>query len=184
MEKFLSKSLLNKKNVDSTEKMIINLNRIVKDFSLNFDKQKFDIFLSHKHSDKELVYKFIKFLESLNLKIYIDWLDDEMPLITDHVTALKLKDKIKNSKKFVLLATDEAINSKWCNWELGFGDAHKYFESIAILPVTDSDDGKWTGNEYLKIYPAITISERSNEQSELFVEFMGKKVKFTDWLKN
>ena len=54
-----------------------------------------------------------------------------------------------------MLATEDAIASKWCNWELGFGDAEKYLTNkIAIFPIKKI--GKdFSGNEYLKIYPHI-----------------------------
>jgi hypothetical protein len=34
-----------------------------------------------------------------------------------------------------LYAYTNAINSKWFNWELGLGDAAKYKEHIALLPI-------------------------------------------------
>jgi hypothetical protein len=62
--------------------------------------------------------------------------------------------------------------------------AHKYLENIAILPVTNIDGGNWIGKEYLNTYPAITIDRNNNDQTvELFVEFLGKKERFIDWLK-
>jgi len=56
--------------------------------------------------------------------------------------------------KFILLATEAAINSKWCNWELGLGDAAKYIENIALLPIK-KDSTDFSGSEYLEIYPYI-----------------------------
>lgn len=184
MEKFISKNFLNIERASEFEKSILLVEKKLVNIELSLEGKKYDIFLSHKHSDKELVFQFKKLIDSLNLDIYIDWLDDEMPITTDKETALKLKEKIKTSRKFVLLATDEAINSKWCNWELGYGDAYKYFENIAILPISNTDDGNWTGNEYLKTYPAITYTKNNNNESiELFVEFLGKKESFISWLK-
>lgn len=185
MEQFLSKTFLNTERITDYEKSILLLEKKVSKVFLSLESKKYDIFLSHKHSDKELVFQFKKLIDFLKLDIYIDWLDEDLPVTTNQETAFKLKEKIKDSKKFVLLATDEAINSKWCNWELGFGDAHKYFENIAILPVTNNDNGSWVGNEYLKTYPAITIKKNdfNNNVTELYVEFMGKKERFVDWLK-
>ena len=184
MEKFISKEFLNKSQIITEERIAFSLEKAFSNVFNKKEKKEYGIFLSHKHTDTELVYQFKKMLDSLNIDVYIDWLDDDMPITTDQETALRLKERIKDSKKFILLATDEAINSKWCNWELGFGDAHKYFENIAILPITNTDGGNWTGNEYLKTYPAITINKYSNDQSiELYVEFLGKKKRFADWLK-
>lgn len=42
------------------------------------------------------------------------------------------------SDRFILLATDNAIGAPWCNWELGYGDAQKYKDKIAILPIKNT----------------------------------------------
>jgi len=81
-------------------------------------------------------------------------MDVDMPKQTNGETATRLKKKIVDCKKFILLATEGAIQSKWCNWELGLGDAAKYIKNIALLVVKD-DNKNWPGNEYLQIYPAI-----------------------------
>ena len=48
----------------------------------------------------------------------------------------KLKEKIEIADKFILLATEKAINSKWCNWELGLGDAAKYMKNNIKYKIT------------------------------------------------
>ena len=59
--------------------------------------------------------------------------------------------------KFILLATNSAVESKWCNWELGYGDAQKYREHIALFPMKpkDASDFEYRGSEYMQIYPYI-----------------------------
>lgn len=116
---------------------------------------KTSIFLSHKHSDKEQLYSAIQFLKQLGVNVYVDWLDEDMPKKTSGETAKKIKNKIKENDKFILLATESAIDSKWCNWELGLGDADKYIDHIALLPVRKSYTQNFSGSEYLQIYPAI-----------------------------
>jgi hypothetical protein len=104
-----------------------------------------------------------------------------MPKQTSGVTADKLKKKIKENKKFILLATEKAIASKWCNWELGFGDAHKYINHIALLVIKD-DNTNWTGSEYLQIYPVIG-KKYSWSDDYYEVEFPDKKtVDLKTWL--
>lgn len=133
-----------------------------KSYGLNFMLKPTSIFLSHKHDDKEYLSNTIDFLEHFGVSIYVDWLDEEMPNTTSGETAKKIKDKIKQNDKFILLATEEAINSKWCNWELGLGDAEKYEENIALFPV-EKDNRIYTGSEYLNIYPYIIYQDGSNK---------------------
>ena len=85
------------------------------------------VFISHKHDDLENLKDIIGFLEKeYAVKAYIDSEDPQMPKITSAETAANIKARIKECRKFILLATENAINSKWCNWELGYGDSVKF----------------------------------------------------------
>lgn len=86
---------------------------------------KMSIFLSHKHSDIEYLERVRYILESLNAFVYVDWADPTMQHPTDRKTAETLKRKIERYDKFIFIASDAAIASQWCNWEIGYGDAHK-----------------------------------------------------------
>lgn len=112
------------------------------------------VFLSHKHDDVEELKDAIAMLKDRGVNVYVDWMDEDMPKHTCGITAAKIKKKIVENKKFILLATERSISSKWCNWELGLGDAAKYINNIALLVVKENS-GTWTGNEYLQIYPVI-----------------------------
>jgi hypothetical protein len=120
------------------------------------------VFISHKHSDLEDLKGVIGFLENqYKVRVYIDSRDSSMPITTSGETAKKIKDRIKKCDKFILLATNGAIDSKWCNWELGYGDAHKYESNIALFPMKPKgeNDSSYKGNEYMSIYPFISYYE-------------------------
>lgn len=120
-----------------------------------YSGKKASVFLSHKHDEVIELKRIAAVLEKLTSYLYVDWLDDSMPETTNGETAKKLKDKIKKYDKFILVATDRAIESKWCNWELGYGDAQKYMdEKIALFPLKQ-ENREWSGNEYMQIYPTI-----------------------------
>ena len=85
------------------------------------------VFISHKHDDLEDLKGILGFLQqTYGVKVYIDSQDPTMPKITSAETALNIKKRIDQCDKFILLATNGAIESKWCNWELGYGDARKF----------------------------------------------------------
>jgi len=100
--------------------------------------------------------------------VYIDSNDTSMPTITSKKTASKLKNRIEQCDKFILLATNGAIESKWCNWELGFGDAHKYRDDIALFPIKPkyTTDFEYAGSEYLSIYPCITKLDGTDQDTD------------------
>lgn len=145
------------------------------------------IFLSHSHNDKDLIEQAITFFRTLNITVYVDWMDETMPEKTNGVTASKIKSKILLNDKFILLATDAALVSKWCNWEIGIGDAYKlHSDKICLLPLSDSR-GNWIGNEYLQIYPRIEPVQKDNYSlyDNIFkVKYPdGKETWLSDWLK-
>lgn len=125
---------------------------------LNYGKLKISVFISHKHDDLEDLRDVIGFLESnYDVKCYIDSRDPSLPKTTSGETARRIKGRIEECKKFILLATEGAIDSKWCNWELGYGDAKKFKDHIAIFPLKRKETYEWRykGNEYMEIYPSI-----------------------------
>jgi len=114
------------------------------------------IFLSHSHLDKTIVDKVIMLFSNLQIEVYIDWMDKEMPEHTNRITASQIKTKIDNAHKFLFLATYNALRSKWCSWELGLAHSSKGSEDFAILPI-QTKTGKWAGNEYLLLYPEMQV---------------------------
>jgi hypothetical protein len=177
--------LISKKHLDlfQPDKVELLLERVLTSLTSKEEKESkgTTVFLSHKHDETEILMKVVALFNSLGVKVYLDWQDDEMPETTSGETAEKLKTKIIENRKFILVATENAIASKWCNWELGFGDAKKYYQHIAVMPITE-DDGTWKGNEYLQIYP-ILKTEYSIFKGDYFVEYKNQKTKLTDWLK-
>lgn len=137
---------------NSTRYYSKTINESLKEFKAESRYSKVTIFLSHKHDETEELDSAISFLKKFGVEVYVDWLDEGMPRTTSGTTANRIKQKIKENKKFVFLATEGAISSKWCNWELGHGDAQKYFEHIAVLPVKNNYTD-YSGAEYLQIYP-------------------------------
>lgn len=126
------------------------------------------VFISHRHDDLDDLQGVLGFLEDeYKVKVYIDSKDSFMPITTSAETAANLKDRIRKCDRFIFLATNGAIESKWCNWELGFGDANKYPDKIAIFPLKPKGtyDFQYKGNEYMRIYPYIEFSDDTEKYS-------------------
>lgn len=122
------------------------------------------VFLSHSHADinktdPEEVEGARGVLAAQGVDIYVDSEDPEMPGTTSSRTADILKVRIKQCDRFIVLATNNARNSKWVPWELGFADEAKGMSNIAIFPVADST-GTWIGNEYMGLYPQIRMTDQ------------------------
>jgi hypothetical protein len=141
------------------------------------------VFLSHAHAEKELIEQTVAFLQSFNAKVYVDWMDESMSSKPNGLTGQKIKSKIISNDKFIFIASNLAVVSKWCNWEVGIGDAYKlHSDKLCILPLADSK-GYWEGNEYLQVYPRVEpVPGHDSIFSLIYPD--GKRKWFDDWLKN
>jgi hypothetical protein len=143
------------------------------------------IFLSHSHKDKELVEGFINLLAySSQISIYVDWLDSDMPSSTNRETARRIKQKIEDLDYFLVLATRNAMASKWVPWEIGIADKTKPVSKIAIIPIVDPY-GDYHGNEYMQLYPSVQPGILKLNGHEVLAVFgvnenSGKNIKY--WL--
>lgn len=136
------------------------------------------IFLSHSHRDRELIEPAIAFLRSHGVRIYVDWMDEGMPDVVSGETAKKIKGKIREQRKFLVMVTENSKDSRWVPWELGFADPVKGMDHIATFPIADKSD--FTQNEYMKIYPKIYFV---TDTWYIWQDDPIKITKLTDWLK-
>ena len=147
------------------------------------------VFISHKHSDLEDLKGLLNFLKRVyNVVPYIDSMDKKQPKETCGDTAVRIKEVISTCDRFLFLATNRALASMWCNWEVGIADKLKLSaNNMAILPMVDSLTSLYNGNEYLEIYPYVDEFENSDGQKVLTVVYTGsdgkpKRVTLREWL--
>ncbi|PKV52853.1 hypothetical protein ATE84_4982 [Aquimarina sp. MAR_2010_214] len=129
---------------------------------------KVSLFFSYKHDELEELDSAINFLKGFDVLIYADYLllDQNTPenpsKATDKQIQQKTEEKIKGNKKFIFLATENAINSKRCKWELRYANTQKPKDHIAIFPIRE-DYTDYGGAEYLQKFPYIQKSETNPE---------------------
>lgn len=147
------------------------------------------VFISHKHSDLKDLEGFLSYLtEKYKVEPYIDSMDHLMPNMTNAETAIRIKNVIESCDRFILLATNAALLSKWCNWEVGIADKSKYLtHNMAILPMYERGGNRYEGNEYLGIYPYIDEEIDENGNKILVVKYISnnkqEQIPLKDWLK-
>jgi hypothetical protein len=168
--------LYTQKIKDSTR--IVRLNETLeKSASLIGD---INVFLSHSHHDEDLIEEARLLLADQGVKCYIDRNDSNMPKKTSHETARLLKQKIEKCNKFIILASNNSLNSKWVPWELGYADNIKGLNNIAILAIADNF-GQWKGSEYMGLYS--TIEKSNNGNLGVFLPQINQGSTLKKWLK-
>jgi len=116
------------------------------------------LFLSHSHKDRLKAKGLITFLGSQGMDVYVDWNDTDMPRETNRDTAERIKAKIQENILFLVLATRNAMESKWVPWEIGIADKTKGEPRVLILPVADPS-GAFHGNEYCQLYRRVIFAD-------------------------
>ncbi|WP_426256907.1 toll/interleukin-1 receptor domain-containing protein [Sphingomonas sp. DC2300-3] len=144
-------------------------------------------FLSHSSKDDDLVAGAILILENHGTKVYVDEIDPEMPPYTNANTAALLKTRIRDTSRFVLLASKNSKESKWVPWELGIADGMKPRTSIALFPASDSNyDQSWASWEYLGLYDRIAYGELAGHQGNVWMvldEKTNTATELSKWLR-
>lgn len=115
------------------------------------------VFLSHSHADRDLVVPAVNFLASQGVSVYVDWMDTTMPPVTNVATAQQLQLMILANRRFLLLATENSLASRWVPWELGYADGAKGRASIAVLAVRETALAE-APNEYVHLYQEVALS--------------------------
>lgn len=81
------------------------------DYSKKAPYNECQVFLSHSSKDAEVLPEIIKFLESFGVKVYIDKNDKSLPSSTSPKTADILKKRINDSKKIIVLISENSKES-------------------------------------------------------------------------
>lgn len=119
----------------------------------------FDIFLSYRSDDIDMVMGVYEDLIRRGFTVYLDRIMDPQLDRTkvSEDTANVLRTRLMQSKTLFYAATDNAAASNWMPWELGFEDGYR--GKSAIVPISDSAPNDFKGVEFVAIYPrAVPIN--------------------------
>lgn len=146
--------------------------------------EKPQIFLSHARLDAEHVLALKYALESMGHSTFVDWVDDhqlDRSRVTTE-TAARLRAHMQRSQTLFYAVSEPARDSKWMPWELGYFDGLR--GKAAVLPVLDVDPGRdeYRGQEYLGLYPFVSIEPRLAPTALWINETSGRRTRFSEWM--
>lgn len=137
--------------------------------------KEFDIFISHNSKDEEKIVEVYKKLNMQGFVAYVDWVNDKFDLKRQWCnasTAQVIKERIRQSKVFILFLSEKTLESQWCPWELGYADALRkkiciYKEGLSSSQLP----------QFYSAYPYMYL------ENSCYVLVDENKVEFSDWLK-
>lgn len=150
------------------------------------DSTKKSVFLSHSSADRAALPAVIQLLESLGVNVYIDKIDQSLPQQTSPETGRKLKERIHQCDKFIVLVSEHSKDSRWIPWELGIADENKTIRNVALLPkVNSSEIPNWAEQEYMGLYHRITYGGLEGYSQSVWMVYDQSKnqaVELKQWL--
>lgn len=139
-----------------------------RDFTQIKKSNEYDIFLSYSIHDKAYAIKTFNLLIKCGYSVYIDLMDKRMNRNNvNRKTAILLADVMGKCKGLLYLHSSASKVSKWCPWELGFVSGKRKF-MCGTIPLVESSDEKYTGQEYLNIYKKIDYAKNNNNNTYNF----------------
>jgi|TARA_R110002074_G_scaffold45850_3_gene118422 hypothetical protein len=111
-----------------------------------------------------------------------------LPPYTSKNTAIGLKKRIQQSRKFILLASKNSKDSRWVPWELGIADQGKGLGKVAVLPTVESQtDVTWSSWEYLGLYDRIVWGDLEGKEKPVWMvldERENTATELSKWLRS
>jgi len=135
--------------------------------------KRYDMFLSHNSKDENEIVDFYKKFNSMGYVLYVDWVNDKFDLKRqwcNAMTAEVIKERIKQSKVFILYFTENTLSSQWCSWELGYADA--LGKKICIYYC---DYEKLQIPQFYSCYPRLVLD------NQILIETSNGNILFKEW---
>lgn len=119
---------------------------------------RYDIFLSQTIRDAEIVLGVYVVLGQLGYQVFCDWIaepqSDRSAVTPAHAEAIRAIMNVSDS--LIFLDTENAEQSRWMCWELGWFDGCR--GPVGVLPVLAKGTKSYRGREFLGLYPYLELN--------------------------
>ena len=185
MALFTEQQIRNRFKIEKSRRLLrtFSAETVLNEGRISDSTKTYDIFLSHSSKDDELIAGLKLILEDLGYSVYVDWNDNQ--LNPDNVTletAKVLRERMSQCKSLLYAFSENAANSKWMPWELGYFDALKK-SRVAVLPISQTAKYSYKGSEFVGVYYFIQIAQIQNTYKDALWVYDGDKyIIFDRWL--
>ena len=115
------------------------------------------VFISHQKKDKEVAKKIADYISNAGIDIYFDEYDSSINRDDPNSVVRSIKNGIKKSTHMLCVLSQNALDSKWMPWEIGYG-----YDRLNVAGITVKELSKSLLPEYLQIVPVIRGTKSLN----------------------
>ena len=143
-------------------------------------RQVIKVFLSHAHAEDPTVIDLVKGFFYEQGAVYIDWNDSNMLDTASPENIRRFIKTIRDSQKFIVVATPDSLKSNWIPWETGLADMAKGSSNIALLPIVRQYN-EWKMQDFYCFYNKI---ESVSDQWQIVPSDNKPPVPIKDWIRS
>lgn len=122
------------------------------------------IFISHQKQDSSAAKMIADYLIAAGVNVYFDEYDNTLDLTNPASVVAGIKDGLNHSTHLLVLLSQNALQSMWIPWEVGYA-----YDSKTIISLTLKEISSYELPEYLQI---TRIIRGTNSLNELISEIL------------
>lgn len=115
------------------------------------------LFISHQRNDKQVAKEIANYIYKSGVDIYFDEYDWSINRDDPQSVVNAIKTGIRRSTHMLCILSQNALQSKWMPWEIGYG-----YDRLQVAGITVKEISKAVLPEYLQIVPVIRGTKSLN----------------------
>lgn len=108
------------------------------------------VFISHQKNDKDVAKTIANYIMRSGLDVYFDEYDASINRDNPQSVVYAIKKGIQRSTHMLCVLSQNALQSKWMPWEIGYG-----YDRLHVAGITVKEISKNVLPEYLQIVPVL-----------------------------
>ena len=116
------------------------------------------VFISHQRNDKAVAKAIADYILTAGIDVYFDEYDTSIDINNPKSVVTSIKNGIRRSTHMLCLLSNNAMQSKWMPWEIGYG-----YDRTDLVGLTVKEISESILPEYLQIIPILRGTKSLND---------------------
>lgn len=116
------------------------------------------VFISHQRKDKAVAKAIADYIEKAGVDVYFDEYDRSIDIYNPFSVVAAIKKGIQKSTHMLCILSNNAMESKWMPWEIGYG-----YDKTQLYVLTVKELSESILPEYLQIVPILRGTKSLNK---------------------